>query len=474
MRLLIRARAVLTMSGPGLGILDYGAVYVEDGLVTCVGRYGDVIKHASKDDYYLDVSRSGVVLPGFHDLHMHTQLNLLKGFANDMPELEWMELGVSPLATNMEWRHIRASTLLAIAEALKTGTVVFGEYSRFLERQIDEVYRPLGLKVFGAYLFNAISEPMHSVSGKLYPLDPEIGFRALDETDRMISKYRGDNRIRILYGPQAMDMVPLEVVKEAFLRAAENGTYVHMHVAQGGRERRQMMRRYGVSTVDLMAREGLLNPLLFAAHLHDTTENELRRVAEMGATMVSCHRSIAAIDGIVPPLTKYLKFGGRVVIGTDNAVGPGNQSIFKELGYIALMSKVYEADPTVMPPWRLLKIPTVESSRAIRAFGNGVIGEGYNADLIVVDMWKPNTMPILSKPIRNYPANLVYNVFGSEVTHVFIDGEPYVEDGEIKIFDEERVLEQAQKEAEDLVEKAGDEYLATENYLVKRFRMGLF
>lgn len=474
MRLLIRARAVVTMSGPGLGVIDYGAVYVEDGIITCVGRYGDVIKHASKDDYYINVSRSGVVLPGFYDMHMHTDINLLKGFANDMPESEWMELGVSPLRSRMEWRHIKASTRLAVLEALKGGTVVYGEYSRHLERQIDEVYRPLRLKVFGAYLFNAISEPMHRVAGKLYPLDAELGFKALDETDRLIRKYRGDRNIRILYGPQAMDMVPLDVVKNSFARAAENSTYVHMHVAQGGRERRQMIRRYGASTVDLMAREGLLNPLLFAAHLHDTTDEELSKVVSMGATMVSCHRSIASIDGIVPPLTKFLSLGGRAVLGTDNAVGPGNQSIFKELGYIALLSKVYESDPTAMPHWRLLRLATADSSRVVRAFGNGVIEEGYAGDLVIVDLWRPNTMPILSRPIRNYTSSLVYSVYGSEVTHVFIDGEPYVEDGRVLVMDEEEVLEEAQKAAEDLVEKAGEEYMDTGNSLVRSYRAGLF
>jgi len=473
-RVLIRARAIITMRGPGLGIIEYGGVYIEDGLITCVGRYGEVIKHASKDDYYLNLSRSGVVMPAFYDMHMHTELNLLKGFANDMPESQWMELGVSPLASMMEWRHVKASTMLAITEALKTGTVVYGEYSRHLERQIDEIYKPIGLKVFGTFLFNALVEPMHEVSGKLYPLDAELGFKALDETDRLIKKYRGDDKIRILYGPQAMDMVPLEVVRDAFVRAGENSTYVHMHVAQGARERRQMMRRYGLSTVDLMLREGLLNNMLFAAHLHDTTENELRRVAERMVKMVACYRSISSIDGVVPPLTKFMGYGGRAVVGTDNAVGPGNQSILKELGYIALLSKVYEGDPTEMPPWTLLRIPTVESSRVTRAFGNGVIEEGYKGDIMVLDLWRPNTLPILSKPIRNYPANIVYSILGSEVTHVFIDGVPYVEDGVVKVFNEMEVLEEAQKAAEDLIEKGGEQYIDTWNYLVERCRSGLF
>lgn len=473
MRVLIRARAVVTMEGNGLGVLDDAGVYIEDGVIESVGRIEDVIRYGSKDDYYLDVRDYGVVMPGFYDVHMHTALSILRGLANDVPESEWMEKCVSPFRDNMEWRHVKAGTLLGILEALKSGTVVFGEYSPYLPSQIEEIYEKYGLKVFGTYMFNSLAIPMYETPGKLYQLDPEIGYKKLDETDKLIKKYGGEENVIIAYGPQAFDMVPLEVIRDAFNRARMNNTFIHMHIAQGGRERRQMMMRYGFSTVMLMYKEKLFNHRLLATHLHDTTDDELRLVARAGATMVSCQRSIASIDGIIPPMAKYIEYGGKVLLGTDNVPGPGNQSIFAELKFIALLSKIYMNDPSYMPPWKLLKMVTVDAAETLKKFRNGRIKKGYKADLIVLDLKRVNTIPVLSRPIRNYIANIVYSTYGNEVSHVFIDGKPYVEDYRVTKFDEDRILRDAQSAAEDLANKSGVKYIEMDNQLVRAYMNNL-
>ncbi len=474
MKVLIRARAVLTMDGPGLGVIENAGVYIEDGIIQRVGRIEEVLKDGYKDDYYLDVRDYGVVMPGFYDVHMHTALSLFRGLANDVPESEWMEKCLSPFRDNLEWRHVKAGTLLGILEAVKSGTVVLGEYSPFLPKQIKEIYSKYGLKVFGTYMFNTLTAPMYEVSGKLYPLDPEIGYKKLDETDLLIKRYRDDENILIAYGPQAFDMVPLEVVKDAFIRAKKNDTFIHMHVAQGGRERRQMMMRYGFSTVMLMYKENLFNHRLLATHLHDSTDDELRLVARSGASMVSCQRSIVAIDGVIPPMARFLEYGGNVLLGTDNVPGPGNQSMFAELKFIAFFSKIYMGDPSYMPPWKLLKMATANAADTLKKFRNGRVKEGCKADIIVLDLKRINTLPVISRPIRNFISHIVYSTYGNEVSHVFIDGEPFVENYRLTKIDEEDVLKEVQSAAEDLADKIGYRYIETGNTLVKAFMNNLF
>ena len=463
-----------TMRGKGLGYVR-GCIYLENGVIIGVGE--DACSRGSSSGIVIDGNWRMIVLPGFMDIHMHTPLVLLRGLAQDLPEIEWMHKAISPLARWMNRWHLAAGSRLAVLEALLSGTTLFGDYGSEIGFLLEEVYRPLGLKAAATRSINALAEPMSRLNlRKPYPLDEERGFKGLEDAVRLAEKYSFEKHgVKVLIGPQAVDMVPLNVVKEAYRAAEDLDTLIHMHVAQGGREAMQIKARYGTSTVRLLARHGLLSPRLLAAHCHYASDEELGMMARRGVAMASCQSSIALIDGVVPPLVRYLELGGRAALGTDQAAGNNNQSILAELKIAALLNKTRHRDPTVLPAWRLLRLATREAAEILGLEKHvGSIEEGKRADMVVFDLKAPTLAPVLEKPLRNIAFNLVYAARGHEVKYVFIDGKPVVEEGRPTILDAERVVEEAQKAAEDLVEKGGAEYLAEDSHLVKKWREGLF
>ena len=472
MRVLVKTRYLFTMDGPGLGVVEDAGLYVEDGVVVASGPYEDVLKVASKDDMYIDVSRYGLVMPGYVDMHMHTGWALLRGFGHDVPEINWMVDCLSPFSPGFDMEAYKTSHMLAVLEALSTGTVVFGEYGRTLELFIDEVAKPLGIKVAGTYLINAVSQPLYEVGDKLYPLDSEQGYKALDEALRLLRKYRDDENIRIFIGPQALDMVPLEVIHEAFEKAAEYNTYVHMHVAQGGRERRQIKMRYGDSTVNILYREGLLNNRLIAAHMHDASPDELRKAAESGVYHVTCMRSIAGIDGIPPPYIEYTGYGGVSFIGTDQIPGVGNHIMLQELKHLSLISKVYYRDPSIIPPYKIFKSATSEPSKHLKLFKNGVLKPGYQADFIIYNLNKIHTTPHSTNP-RNITYILLYSALGTEATHVFIDGQPKTINGKPTNKNIKNIIKKTQKQLQKTLQKTNTQHLKTHCPQTKRTTQNL-
>jgi len=475
LELLVRGWAGLTMRGGGVGAVESFSIYVEDGVIVAAGSDEEVMRVASKSDHYFDVRDKGLIMPGLIDAHMHTQLAIARGFCQDVPEIEWMRKTVSPIMKHVDKNHVLAGSLLAVLEALKTGTTTLGDYGHRMSFLAREIYAKYGLRAVLTETINSLDSSLSDIKeDELYPFDIERGYGEFDAAKKLYNDFHKPPRINVMLGPQALDMVPLNLLKEITEFARENNVMIHMHVAQGGRERRQIIKRYGNSTVKILHKEKILGPNLLAAHCHDASDEELKIMAKNNVKMVSCQRSIALIDGIVPPLAKYLLLGGLSALGTDQAAGNNNQSLFTELKFVCFLNKVLMKDPTAIPAWKVLRLATIEGAMAVGLDDYlGSLEEGKRGDFIVVDLKHLNLNPVLTRPVRNYIFNLVYSSFGNEVSHVFVDGEPKVVDGKVTFVDEDSVVDKANEMALDLMDKAAGEYIDIDSMMVKYLWRGL-
>lgn len=475
--ILIKNSIIFTMKGDGLGVIEDGGIYIEDDEIVEVGSTSKIIKTGYKGDHVIDGNYDKVVLPGFIDCHMHTYLSLIKGLAQDVPEIEWMHKTIFPFMPHIKEKHLIAGARLSILEGIKYGTTTFGDYGYPMKPLLQKVYIPLGLRAVATPTINAISESREIKPDSLYLFDEEKAYKRLEENMTLIEKYHEsyNGRVHIMFGPQAVDMIPLDILKEIFEISKELDILVHMHVAQGGREHKQMMMRYGKPTIALLNKEGLLNRNLVAVHCHYATEEELKLMAKMRVKMVSCPSSIAIIDGIVPPLAKYLQYNGIAGLGSDQAAGNNNQSILSELKIGALLNKTKERDPTVLPAWKMLRIATIEGAKIMGIDDHvGSIESGKKADLIIFDLKNPTLTPRILYPIRNIAHNIVYAARGDEIEYVIVDGNILKENYQLTFINERKVLEDVQKIAIELAKEGGEDYLTSRSLLVREFEQEFF
>jgi len=475
--ILIKNSIIFTMKGNGLGVIEDGGIYIEDDEIVEVGSTDKIMKTGYKRDYVIDGNHEKVVLPGFIDCHMHTYLILIKGLAQDVPEIEWMHKTIFPFMPHIKEKHLIAGAKLSILEGIKYGTTTFGDYGYPMEPLLKKVYIPLGLRVVATPTINAIPESGEIRPDSPYPFDEEKAYKRLETNKALIEKYHEsyNGRVHVMLGPQAVDMIPLEILKKIFEISKELSVLVHMHVAQGGREYKQVMMRYGKPTIALLNKEGLLSRNLVAVHCHYAMEKELKLMAKKEVKMVSCPSSIAIIDGIVPPLARYLRYNGIAGLGSDQAAGNNNQSILSELKIGALLSKTKERDPTVLPAWKMLRISTIEGAKVMGIDDHvGSIETGKKADLIIFDLKHPTLTPRIFYPIRNIAHNIVYAARGDEIEYVIVNGNVLKEKYQITFIDEHKVLKDAQKTAMELAKKGGRDYLSSRSLLVKNFEQGFF
>jgi len=196
-------------------------------------------------------------------------------------------------------------------------------------------------------------------------------------------------------------------------------------------------------------------------------------MVESGVKMVGCPTSIGAIDGIVPPLTSYLKLGGTAALGTDQAPGPGHYNMFQEMKMACILSKINDKDPTALPPWQSLQLSTIGGASALDLIRKiGILKVGNQADVITIDLNRLNMTPIIDKSFRNLIPNLVYSSTGKEVDNVIIHGEIILDDSHFPNIDEGAIIKEANKRARTLFEEAYDEWVKAGSKMVSYHQNG--
>ncbi|WP_254862583.1 amidohydrolase family protein [Halovivax gelatinilyticus] len=472
MDIVIRNTHALTMRGGALGSIESATIGVDDGDIDVIGPADEVDVVGDRE---ID-GRGTVTLPGFVDVHAHTGLTLLRGGAQDVPEIEWMNQTLGPFAEAMTEEDAVSGARLGVLEAVRSGVTTVGEYAADVARLVEEVYLPLGVGVAAAETINAVDSDRGSLGpDDPYPMDDDLAEAGLERNEALFDQFDRTELVTPMYGPQALDMVPTWLVEEVRDRSRSRGRSIHMHVAQGEREQRQIEAQYGDdrTTIGVLSELGVLNDRLLAAHLHGASRAERRSLADAGVRMAANPSSIVAIDGIVPPIVEYRDAGGTAGIGTDQAPGPGGHDFVRELRTAALVSKADRTDPTAFPAWEALRVATIEGAAALGIDDRvGSLERGKRADLLVCDLSHPSIAPTVTDPFETVVPNLIYGATSEAISNVFVDGTPVVEDRTLVTADSEAIVSDAQERAERVFEEAGDAWRAAGSRLAGRFGDG--
>lgn len=465
--LLVHAPHMYTMAGEGLGYRCGESVAVDRGKIVAAGP-----REALEGAYTAERTVEGrhhVLLPGFVDCHMHTRHAVYRGVAQDITN--WMWGGVAPFEAAGTPAARLAGSRLAMAEALMSGTTTVGDDGPDLIGSA-ETAAAFGLR---ANLSPRIREvDMGSYGpGELYRFFPGLGQESLDACLNLFDRFHNyDNgRIRVLFGPQGADFLSRELMVRVCRMAREVGTRVHMHFSQGSREDEQIQLRHHMRPVAYLNSLGVIDENLIAVHLTSATEEEVALTARRGASMIFCPSSIGVIDGEVPPAKIFLDHGGLVGLGSDQSPGNNNHNMFNEMKLAAVLNKCKYGSPLLFPAWKVLRMATIEGARAI-GLGDvtGSIEPGKAADLILIDLRQPSLSPVITSPMRNIAANIVYAGRGHEVDTVIAAGKLLMEHRRPLTFDLDEVLDSVQQEAEALAERATPRFQETNSIIAEYMR----
>jgi 5-methylthioadenosine/S-adenosylhomocysteine deaminase len=430
MDIIIKDGIVVTLDHGGRVLKDH-SIGIEDGRIVEIGK-----KIGGESEHEINGS-GGLVMPGLVNAHTHLPMTLLRGIADDIPLMTWLQDHIWPIEVNLNKDHIKAGADLGIVEMIKSGTTCFNDMYWHMETVAKSV-EASGIRA-------VLSTPLLDVMG------PDQRGKLLKEGEAIIKEFQGHDRITPFLGPHAPYTCSEEMFLEVTALQEKYGIGAHIHVSETKEEVENLEKKKGTRPFEYLEKLGFLNEKVVASHSVWVSEAEMKIMKNRGVNVAHNPVSNMKIGAGVAPVPAYLERGITVGIGTDGAASNNSLDMFEDLKITALLHKVNSNNPQEVPAQTVLEMATIGGARALGLGDNiGSIEVGKLADLILVDLNKPHLTP-LTHPL----SHLVYAARGSDVSHSIINGKIIMEDRMLTTLDEEEVMGAAVKETQDLLKKSG-------------------
>ena len=425
----------------GLQVLE-GDVSVRDGRIEAVAGGID-----GRFDRVIDAG-GGYLLPGFIQTHVHLCQTLFRGYADDMPLLEWLRRRVWPMEAAHTPASLRASTRLAAAELLLSGTTAVLTMETVHDTDV---------------VFETMAETgMRATVGKcmMDAADGEVPRRMREETRESVEeslalKKRWDGaasgRLRAAFAPRFAVSCSRDLLEAVAALSAREDALVHTHASEN-RDEVEVVRRLsgGFSNLEYLADTGLATPRLCAAHCVWATDQEQALLAEREVKVLHCPGSNLKLGSGIAPVPEMRQRGICVSLGADGAACNNRLDMFDEMRLAATLQAV-RLGPGALTAREALWMATRDGARTLGLEGEiGEIAPGRRADLIVVDRSRPH---LATGP--DPWTTLVYAARGADIRWTMVDGELLVDDFELTRLDPVEVRSAAAAAARGLAARAG-------------------
>jgi 5-methylthioadenosine/S-adenosylhomocysteine deaminase len=418
---LIDAHWVIPVN-PDDRVLEDHSVAIHDG------RILDILATSKTDKYQADVRHNlstHALIPGLINAHTHASMNLLRGLADDMPLMTWLNDHIWP--AEHKWvneEFVASGTRLAVAEMLRGGVTCFNDMY-FFPDVTARVCAEAGMRaVVGLIMIDFPSAWASSTEEYLH--------RGIEVHDH----YRKHPLISTAFAPHAPYSVsngPLESIRTL---ADELGMQVHIHLHETKDEIHQSLEKYGVRPIQRLNDMGLLSPALIAVHMTQLQDDELELFAESGAHVVHCPESNLKLASGFCPTARLLESGINIALGTDSAASNNDLDMFSEMHTAALLAKGVAGDASALPAATALRMATYNGALALGiAEETGSLEAGKYADITAVDLSR-----LESQPIYHPVSQLVYASSRDMVTDVWVAGKQVIKAGEMTTMDRQEIF----------------------------------
>jgi 5-methylthioadenosine/S-adenosylhomocysteine deaminase len=422
---LVAGGTLVTMDD-GYRVVEGGALAIEGSRIVAVLDRGALFPEA-----YERIDATGMlVIPGLVNTHGHVPMSLLRGLADDMRLMEWLNDFIFPAeAKNVDQEFCYWGTLLSAIEMARSGTTTFTDMYYFEEaiaRAVDEA----GLRaVLG-----------QSIIGFPAP-DYKTTDDALSAAETFVLKWRNHARIVPSVSPHALYTTDIEVVAKARELARRYQVPFQMHAHEAPQEDEVVRARYGETAATLLEERNLLGPGMILHHAITLSDADIALLAKRGvAVSHNPESNMKGASGLarVPTL---LERGVVVGLGTDGPASNNNLDMFEEMDTAAKVHKLVLSDPTVMPAKEVFRMATRGGAKALGL--DELIGSlevGKRADVVLVELDEPELTPMY-----DVYSHLVYAIKGANVRTVLVDGRVVVRDRKMMTVDEAKVMEKARE-----------------------------
>lgn len=424
--LIVAGKYVVTMDAAGTVIVD-GAVAVDDGVILAVGPAIEIdAQYVAKER--LD-AESRVVMPGLINGHSHAAMTLLRGVADDLALMDWLNNYIFPAEVEfVDAEFVRIGTELACWEMIRGGTTTFVDMYYYSDT-IAEVVERCGMRAL-------IST---TVIGQRSP-DAEGAGDGIEKGLAFINRWKDRNsRITPIFGPHANYTLNAEQLQATRAAANQAGVGISIHLSESPYELQYSKDNYGSTSIAFFDSIGFFDGPTIGAHVVWPTADEIPILAERQVGVIHNPTSNMKIASGIAPVTEMLNAGVRVGLGTDGAASNNDLDMWEEMRLASFLQKVDRMDPEALSAETVLTMATRGGAEAIGLAGRtGELRPGLRADLIQVSFDDVHFVPTF-----DVISHLVFVADEQDVVATVVDGAILMRDGQFLTLDTARIKREA-------------------------------
>lgn len=217
------------------------------------------------------------------------------------------------------------------------------------------------------------------------------------------------------------------------------------HLAENKWRHKLISEKFGMSPIKYINKTKILNSKYLGSHVVKVDKEDISILKTSLSNVVStpiCEMKIA--DGIAP-ISKMIKEGINVSLGTDGALWNNENDIFHEMKQTALVQS-YKYGVKSISTKDILRMATINGAKTYGLDKDyGSVEVGKKASLILIDATKLSWQPIRENQYENITSNLVFNTSGKDVIDVFVDGKHIVQNRKLVVFNVDKLKEELLK-----------------------------
>lgn len=422
--LIIQARWIIPVE-PGDPIEQNQSLVIRDGLI--IDRLPNHLALSRYQAESVEVRDQHLLIPGFVNTHTHAAMSLLRGLADDLPLMEWLQQHIWP--AEQRWvseQFVRDGTELAVAEMLLSGTTCFNDMYFFPEIAAQTVSK------------TGIRANLGLIVVDFPTVWAEHAEAYLAKGVSVLQDWQDQPLLSFSFAPHAPYTVSDAPLRKIRSLADQHNLTIHMHVHETAFEVAEASQQTGLSPLTRLKNLGLLDQRFIAVHMTQLDAPTIADFAHSGAHLVHCPESNLKLASGFCPVAECLTAGINVALGTDGAASNNDLDMLGEMRTAALLAKGVAGKADAVSAATALRMATLNGAQALGLQHiTGSLSIGKAADVVAFDF-----SDLVTQPIFNPLAHLVYAANRHQISDVWVAGNRLVKQRQLQTIDSAALRDQ--------------------------------
>ncbi|MBP9722429.1 MAG: TRZ/ATZ family hydrolase [Gammaproteobacteria bacterium] len=385
-------------------ILNDHAILVEKQLIK------DILPIEAARTKYSNVPRKTLdqhaVLPGFINSHSHSPMNLLKGYADDLPLMTWLNDYIWPIEDKFFSAEFAFDgAILAIAEMLLSGITCFNDMY-FYSDSIAEAVIKTGIRAnIGTHVFDPPTAWANNIN------------EYLSHCQNVLTNYK-HHLITPVVCPHAPYTLSDDSFKKVIKFAEKHHLQIGCHLHETVDEINQSLNQYHIRPIERLNKLGLFDQNLYAIHMVHLNQTEIELIATKNISIAHCPKSNLKLASGFCPIKNLLDHKINIALGTDSAASNNDLDMLSEIKMSSFVTKMLSNNPTILPAHQAIAMATINGAKLMQLDKKiGSLTIGKEADIIAI-----NLSDYGSQPVYNPLSSIVYTATRQQISDVWVNG----------------------------------------------------